>query len=279
MANEPMANTQPSINFGRVLKEGSAGVSETRTWLYVLPALAVVVFLVVFSFSAISRASGLASQVKRAGGALEEARKAVDERDKLLTAARADELVTKTPGQAAVVMTAGPAGGNASGVVLVHPDQHALAIHLFGLPPASQGQQYRVYASTKGGEPKQVASFDTVDQAGRAFAIARNVPDGPLQLTVAMAPATGDQPAASPPTAVLSASLPGVNEASGVLMAKASVEVPTQSKASARPRRAQGRAQGRSARGSPGAAQAPGPAALPEDISPGGSGLSLPGGQ
>ncbi len=266
MAQQPNeADSRSGINFGRVLKTGDAGVSETRTWLYVVPVLAVIVFLVVFSFTAISRSSGLKTQLTQASTALQESQKAIEERDKLLTAARADEQILKSPGQAVVVLTAGPAGGAANGVALVHPDQHAVALYLFGLSAPPPGQQYKVFAKPQNGPPKPIAAIEALDEAGRAFAIARDVPAGPLQLTVAMAPAKGDQPAASPPTAVLSAPLPAPTDRGGVMLA-------TQAKVTAKPTPAP-RSHGRR---TPSAAAKP-PATAPRGPEvPGAGDLALP---
>jgi hypothetical protein len=232
-----------SLEFGKVLSSRS---SERRVWLLVVPAVLGLAALVGFAGLAMSRTAGLRTRAELAEKQAAEASRTVEERDRLLAKARADEAILRSPGRGAAVLA--PAeGGAASGFATWHPEQRALKLFAFGLAPPPEDREYRVEARAGEGEPVAVGTV-APDERGGAFLVARELPEGAREVRVVLAPKDGAGAAA--PAVVLSGSLPRAGE-SGLDGA-----APVQAR-SAVPRR----------RGAPPAeraAPAPAPAPLPQ---------------
>src|SRR5215212_5312697 len=162
------------LQFGRVLESGT---SEKRTLLIVLPAVLILAILVGFAVVAISRMSGLTTEVRIAQKQAEDAQKAVEERDQKLREARAEVGVLGSAGQGAAVLAAAAPESGVSGLALVHPEQNALNLYAYNLPPPPDGQEYRVIVRDAAGGEKDVAAVAPNDR-GEGFVIARDVPEG-----------------------------------------------------------------------------------------------------
>jgi hypothetical protein len=82
-------------------------------------------------------------------------------------------------------MAAAQPDSPASGVALVHPDQKAVKLFVFGLAHAEQGQEYRVNAI---GEEKARTLLGKVvpDDRGTAFLLAKNLPEGATGVEVVL---------------------------------------------------------------------------------------------
>jgi hypothetical protein len=227
------------LQFGRVLDSGK---SEKRTMMFVLPVVIVLAIIVGFAVIAISKMSGLTTEVQVAQKQAEEAQKAVDERDQKLREARAEVSVLGSAGQGAAVLAAAEPGSGVSGLALVHPEQNAVNLYAYNLPPAPEGQEYRVIVRDAGGAEKDVAAV-APNERGEGFVIARDVPEGAAHVELALvpkgagqgqpkqgqngqAPAAGAQPAPAQQATrkpVLAGDLPKPGEA-GVTIAQRSDE-------------------------------------------------------
>jgi hypothetical protein len=203
------------LQFGRVLESGS---SEKRTMLIVLPVVVVLAIIVGFAAVAISRMSGLATEVQVAQKQVEEAQKAVEERDQKLREARSEVSVLGSAGQGAAVLAAAAPESGVSGLALVHPEQNAVNLYAYNLPPAPDGQEYRVIVRDAAGGEKDVAAL-TANDRGEGFVIARDVPEGASHVELALLPKGAAQPQQGPTRkTVLAGDLPKPGEA-GVVMA------------------------------------------------------------
>ncbi|HEX9291038.1 MAG TPA: hypothetical protein VF904_16075 [Anaeromyxobacteraceae bacterium] len=184
------------LQFENVLSGASA---EKRTALIVFPIVVVLAILVGFAVVAISRMSGLSTQVRMANQQVDEANKVVEERDKQLRDARAEVAVLASPGQGGGVLTAVAKDSGASGVALLHPEQHALNVYAFNLSPPPEGQGYRLVVTDAEGHERVLAAI-TPDDRGAAYLLARDVPEGATKVQVALVPASaaaqGVKPAA-----------------------------------------------------------------------------------
>jgi hypothetical protein len=240
------------LQFGRVLESGS---SQKRTLLIVLPLVLVLAIIVGFAAVAISRVSGLSTEVQVAQRQVEDAQKAVEERDQKLREARSEVSILGSAGQGAAVLSAAVPESGVSGLALVHPEQNAVNLYAYNLPPAPDGQEYHVIVRGAAGGEKDVVAL-TPNDRGEGFVIARDVPDGASHVELALVPKGGSQPqqiqpaaqqspgappAASPPAAtrktVLAGDLPKPGEA-GVVTASSATDA---SKDARQERQAQGR--------------------------------------
>ncbi|BDG10532.1 hypothetical protein [Anaeromyxobacter paludicola] len=199
---------QESLQFGRVTERAG---TDRKVWLFVLPAMAALVLLLVFAGLAISRTSGLETQVRQLTSANQELQKNLDERDQVITKQRADVSVLETPGSGATLLTSPDPKGIASGVALYHPEHHALNAYLFGMTAPPAGQEYRLEAVVgKEGERKPLGKVDP-DASGSAFFLSKEVPDGLTGVHVALYPA-GQQGAPAEGKPLLTGVLPGVGQ-------------------------------------------------------------------
>jgi len=212
------------LQFENVLSGGSA---EKRTALIVFPIVVVLAIVIGFAVVAISRMSGLSTQVRMANQQVDEANKVVEERDKQLRDARAEVSVLASPGQGGGVLTAAVKDSGASGVALVHPEQHALNVYAFNLSPPPEGQAYRLVVTDAEGHEKVLAAI-TPDDRGAAYLLARDVPEAVTKVRVVAMPAgaaaqgantaaQGGEAAAPQRQTVLAGDLPRPGEA-GIVM-------------------------------------------------------------
>lgn len=179
-----MASHESDLRFDSVLGGRS---TEKRTALIVFPIVVLVVALVIFAGTAISRTSGLQTQLHIAQQQLQEANHVVDERDRQLRDAHGETATLATPGQGAAVLSGTAAAKGASGVVLDHPEQHALAIYAFGLEPPRDGQEYRLVVTDGAGRESLLGGL-APDARGAAFLLARGVPEGIAKVELALVP-------------------------------------------------------------------------------------------
>jgi hypothetical protein len=222
-----MAILSDAPQFGRLLERRTF---EKRVWLFVVPGVLVAGALVVAALISVSRVSGLEDQLRVARQQVVDAQRAVEDRDKLLQKARADEDVLRTAGQGAAVLAASAPDGTASGVAVYHPERHALQVHAYGLRAPPEGQEYRVDAVKQGGERTSVGVLNP-DERGAAFVLARDVPEGATQVAVRLAPAG---------TVLLTGALPRPGEAGVVAAPPVQARTPATPATPAR-RRASGR--------------------------------------
>ena len=169
------------LAFENVLAGGRAG---KRTALIVFPIVVVLALLLGFAAVSISRSSALVSEVQNAKNELAQANKTVEERDAQLREARADVAVLSTPGQGAAILTAVKENG-ASGIARIHPERHSLAVYVYNLTAAPEGQEYRVIVS----DPERRATMLgvlTPDERGAAALLARDAPEGASGVEVAL---------------------------------------------------------------------------------------------
>ena len=172
------------IAFDRVLSGGSA---ERRTALIVFPAVVVLAVLIGFAFVAISRMSGLSTQVQIAQKQVEESNKTIEQRDAQLRDAHSETAVLASAGQGAAVLGATSPDSGASGVALDHPEQHALAVYAFNLAPPPEGQEYRLIVTDGAGQEQLMGAVSPSDR-GAGFLLARDVPEGAAKIEIALLP-------------------------------------------------------------------------------------------
>ena len=171
MAGEP-------IEFGSVL---SKDTGEKKIWLFVILGALAVVGLVGWAVAQGSRTSSLEQEASGAKAQVAELEKSLEERDKLLTAARAEESVMRSPGQALGVFYAADPRAQESGVAFAHPEASTARVYLYGLGPPPEGQEYAVAARTAEGEAKLLGRV-IPDERGNGFLLAREVPEGTVAI-------------------------------------------------------------------------------------------------
>jgi type II secretory pathway pseudopilin PulG len=185
-----MTDVDRDLQFGRVLESGS---SHKRGLLLILPVVVVFAIIVGFAVVAISRMSGLSTEVKVAQQQAQEAQKAADERDQKLREARAETAILGSAGQGASVLAAAAQDSGASGVAIVHPETNSLSVYAYNLMPPPDGKEYRIISRNGQGNEKDVAAL-TPDDRGGAFVLARDVPEGASHVEIALVPKGGAAP-------------------------------------------------------------------------------------
>ncbi|HSD20759.1 MAG TPA: hypothetical protein VLC54_12015, partial [Anaeromyxobacter sp.] len=85
------------IEFGSVL-EGKG--SEGKLWLFIIPAILAVFAIAGYGVMQISKAGSLERDARAAQAQAAELQKTVEQRDKLLADARAEEAIQRSPGTA-----------------------------------------------------------------------------------------------------------------------------------------------------------------------------------
>jgi cell division protein FtsL len=168
---------------------------EKRTAMLVFPAAVALALIIGFAIVSISRMSGLQQQVALAQKQVDEANKTVEERDRQVREARADQAVLGSAGQGTAVLSATSAESGVSGVAVFHPDQRAMNVYAYNLPPAPEGQAYHLVVKTAEGE--QLLGSLAPDDRGAAYLLARNLPEGVTQLEVALLPKRAEAPPAA----------------------------------------------------------------------------------
>jgi hypothetical protein len=176
-----MANDR--IEFGSVLdKKGS----DAKVWLIVIPVVLAVFALAGFGAMQMSKTGALERQAEQARAQAEELQKTVEQRDKMLTQARADESLQKSAGSAVALFYGVSPRAQESGVAFGHPDDQAVRVYLYGLAAPPEGQQYVVAARTKAGEAKPLGTIVPTAE-GTGFLLARDLPEDTVAIELAFA--------------------------------------------------------------------------------------------
>ncbi|ABC80590.1 hypothetical protein [Anaeromyxobacter dehalogenans] len=185
------------IEFGSVLaKEGS----DKKVWLIVIPLILIVAAGVVWAAATVSKADSYRTEAERSQAQVSELQKSIDERDKLLTQARADDGLLRAPGQAAALLFADPKAKEPteSGIVVALPDQKAVRVILYGLVAPPQGEEYVVAARAKDGTRKALGRvMPSAD--GNGFLLAKDVPEGTVRVDLVLAKAGAEDLADATP--------------------------------------------------------------------------------
>lgn len=162
------------IEFGAVLDKGG---SDAKVWLIVVPVILLVVAAVAWGALTVSRASSYQQEVARSKDQIAELQKSLEERDKLLVQARADEGLLASPGQATGVFLGVAKDATESGVAIANPDQRAVRVYLYGLVAPPEGREYVVAARGEGGARKALGQI-IPSELGTGYLLARELPEG-----------------------------------------------------------------------------------------------------
>jgi hypothetical protein len=184
------------VKFGRVLEESSG---DRKLWFFVVPAILALIALAGVGVYGISQSSTVKQDLATARAKADELQKSVDERDKLLVAARADESVLRSPGQAIAIFYGIDPGAVESGVAVAIPADRAAKVILYGLQPPPEGQRYTLAARAQDGTLAALRDVP-IGADGSAFLLAKNVPEGTTALELVLRDASlgavGGAPAA-----------------------------------------------------------------------------------
>lgn len=162
------------VHFGSVLDRGTG---DGKVWLIVIPLVVMIIGAIVWGAMTVSRASTYQADAERAKGQVAEVQRSLDERDKLLVQARADEAILKSPGQAAGMFLGVAKDATESGLVLANPAEHTARVVLYGLVAPPEGQEYVVAARDAQGARKPLGQVIPTE-AGTGFLLARDLPEG-----------------------------------------------------------------------------------------------------
>jgi hypothetical protein len=176
------------VEFGRILEKDTG---DKKIWLVIFLAVAGIVALIGWAIQQGSRTGDLERQATVAKTQATELEKTLEERDKLLVAARAEEGVMRSPGAALGIFFAADPRAQESGVVFAHPDQKVARVYLYGLGETPEGQEYAIAARTGDGEGKRLGSV-LADDRGNGFLLAKDVPEGTVAIELVHAK-TGEE--------------------------------------------------------------------------------------
>jgi hypothetical protein len=176
--------TSERLEFGRVLDKGG---SEAKRWLALLAGLAVVLGAIGWGVVQGSKSDDLERRARAAEQQVTELQGAVQERDRLLAEARADETIQRSPGASVAVFYGVNARAQESGVVFAHPAEHVARVYLYGLATPPAGQEYVVAARTERGEDKALGAV-VPENDGGGFLLAKGVPNGTAAIVLALVP-------------------------------------------------------------------------------------------
>jgi hypothetical protein len=177
-----------AVKFGSFLDRET---SDKKIWLLVIPILAAVIAGSVWAFSAVSRADSFRAEADRERAQNAELQKSLEERDKLLVQARAEEGVLKSAGQASSLFYGVAPDATESGLVIANPSEKAAKVYLYGLVAPPAGQEYVIAARGADGTPRPLGTV-LPSEAGTAFLLAKDLPDGANVIEVLFR-ATGSQ--------------------------------------------------------------------------------------
>jgi hypothetical protein len=162
------------IHFGAVLeKEGG----DRKVWLIVVPVVVLLIAGIVWGALTVSRAGTYQTEVERAKGQIAELQKSIDERDKLLVQARADEAVMKSAGQATGMFFGVAKDATESGIAIADPGEKAVRVYLYGLVAPPEGQEYVLAARDAQGGKKPLGKVIPTEN-GNGFLLAKGMPEG-----------------------------------------------------------------------------------------------------
>ena len=191
------------IEFGSVL-EGKG--SEGKLWLFIIPAILAALGVAGYGIAQTSRTGALEREAKVAQQQVAELQKTVEQRDKLLTEARADETVQRSAGAAVALFYGVNPRAQESGVAFAHPSEHAVRTYFYGLTTPPEGQEYVVAARTKGGEAKALGAI-LPGNDGTGFLLAKDVPEDTVAVELLLRPRGQERLDGAEPR--VSASYPG----------------------------------------------------------------------
>ncbi len=215
-----MATSDRTVEFGSVLDKGG---SDSKLWLLIIPAIALLVALIGWAVVQGSKVGDVERRAKAAEAQAADLQKTVAERDRLLVEARADESFQKSPGQALALFYGVNPSAQESGVAFAYPEQHAVRVYYYGLTTPPAGQEYVVAARTASGEAKALGAI-VPGNDGTGYLLAKDVPDGAKAIELAFRPQ--NDPSMDKAEPRISARYPGNGER-GVL-----VEAPSQARKS-----------------------------------------------
>ena len=172
------------IEFGSVL-EGKG--SEGKLWLFIIPAIIAVFAIAGYGVMQISKAGALERDARAAQAQAAELQKTVEQRDKLLVDARAEEAIQRSPGAAVALFYGVNSRAHESGVAFAHPSENAVRVYFYGLTAPPEGQEYVVAARTKGGEAKALGDV-VPGNDGTGFLLARDLPEGTTAIELLLRP-------------------------------------------------------------------------------------------
>jgi hypothetical protein len=172
------------IEFGSVLE--SKG-SEGKLWLFIVPVIVGVFALAGYGIMQVSKAGSVEREAKAAQQQVAELQKTIEQRDKLLTDARAEEGLQRSAGAAAALFYGVNPKAQESGIAFAHPSEKAVRVYLYGLATPPEGQEYVVAARTKGGQTKALGSV-LPGNDGTGFLLAKDVPEGTSTVELLLRP-------------------------------------------------------------------------------------------
>jgi hypothetical protein len=179
-----MATSDRTVEFGSVLDKGG---SDTKLWLLILPAVALLVALIGWAVVQGSKAGDIERRARAAELQAADLQNTVAERDRLLGQARSEEAFQKSPGQALALFYGVNPRARESGVAFAYPDQHAVRVYYYGLATPPAGQEYVVAARTTSGEAKALGAI-VPGNDGTGYLLAKDVPDGTSAIELAFRP-------------------------------------------------------------------------------------------
>lgn len=199
------------IQFGSVLDREE---SSKKVWLVIIPVLLLVGAGIVWAVGAGSRADAAQRQVAARDAQIGELQQAVEQRDKLLVEARANEALLQTAGQATALFFGVSPRSTESGVAVALPGERAARVVLYGLVQPPQGEEYVLAARTGDGAAQPLVGI-IPSEAGTAFALVKDLPEGTRAIELLHRP-TGQEDL-SGATPRVSARYPATPEERGIL--------------------------------------------------------------
>jgi hypothetical protein len=171
------------IEFGSVLDKGG----DSKVWLVIVPAILLVLGIGGYGMLQMSNAGTVKRDLERSRAEAAELQKTVEERDKLLVAARAEESLQRSPGAAVAMFYGVNPRAQASGVVFAHPADKAARVYLYGLGATEGAQEYVVAARTADGASKPLGTI-VPGNDGTGFLLAQDVPEGTTAIELLVRP-------------------------------------------------------------------------------------------
>jgi hypothetical protein len=175
------------IQFGRVLERSRQG---RLVWLLVVPAIVAIAFGGYWALSRVSAADSVADALRRSQEQVAAYQRSLEERDRLLEKAHADEALLSSPGQAVGIFYRSATDATESGVVIADPARHTARLFLHGLVSPPTGREYVVIARPRGGSARLVGRV-VADELGEAFVLAKDLPEGTSVVELAWATREG----------------------------------------------------------------------------------------
>ncbi len=176
------------IHFGAVLDKGGG---DGKVWLIVVPLVVIVIGAIVWGALTVSRTGTYQAEAERAKAQVAELERSLEQRDKLLVQARADEGLLKSAGQATGLFLGVAKDATESGVAVAMPDQKAVRVQLYGLVAPPEGQEYVLAARDAAGARKALGEV-LPSELGTGFVLAKDVPEGTVAIELLFREATAE---------------------------------------------------------------------------------------